>query len=40
MIGSRWLTVGADIARITRGDVMLGPGPSRIRVVSGSFVMP
>ncbi len=33
--GSRWLTVGAAIARITRGDVRLGPGPSRMRVGVG-----
>ena len=36
MIGSRWLTVGDAIARITRGDVRLGPGPSRMRSISGS----
>ena len=34
--GSRWLTVGAAIARITRGEVRLGPGPSRMRSLSGS----
>src|SRR5262245_48849297 len=35
MRGSRWPTVGAAIARITRGDVMDGPGPSRMRSDSG-----
>ena len=37
--GSRWLTVGAAIARITRGAVRLGPGPSRMRSMSGSRLM-
>ena len=37
--GSRWLTVGDAIARITRGAVRLGPGPSRMRSVSGSRLM-
>src|SRR5215467_13383723 len=36
--GSRWPTVGAAIARMTRGDVMDGPGPSRIRSDSGRRV--
>src|SRR5215510_9006459 len=35
MSGSRWPTVGAAIARITRGDVMDGPGPRRMRSESG-----
>src|SRR5581483_5298816 len=34
--GSRWLMVGVAIARITRGEVRLGPGPSRMRSLSGS----
>src|SRR5215510_14927516 len=29
--GSRWLSTGADIARITRGATGLGPGPSSRR---------
>ena len=37
--GSRWLSVGAAIARITRGAVRLGPGPSRMRSLSGSRLM-
>src|SRR5581483_1166285 len=37
--GSRWLMVGVAIARITRGDVRLGPGPSRMRSLSGSRLM-
>ena len=34
--GSRWPIVGDAIARITRGDVMLGPGPRRMRSLSGN----
>ena len=37
--GSGWRTVGDAIARITRGAVKLGPGPSRNRSVSGSRLM-
>ena len=39
MIGSRWLTVGDAIARITRGAVRLGPGPSRMRSYRASRLM-
>ncbi len=34
--GSRWPSTGAAMARITRGEMRLGPGPSRIRSVDGS----
>ena len=34
--GSRWLSTGAAIARMTRGVMRLGPGPSRMRSVDGS----
>ena len=34
--GSRWPSTGAAMARITRGEIRLGPGPSRIRSVDGS----
>src|SRR5947207_2174238 len=37
--GSRWLSVGAAIARMTRGEVSDGPGPRRMRSVSGSSDM-
>src|SRR6516225_11492292 len=37
--GSRWLIVGAAMARMTRGEVALGPGPSRIRSLAGSRLM-
>ena len=36
--GSRWLSTGAAIARITRGGIRLGPGPSRMRSVDGSGI--
>src|SRR6187455_2096830 len=36
--GSRWLSTGAAMARITRGAMRLGPGPSRIRSVDGSGI--
>src|SRR5687768_16838378 len=34
--GSRWPSTGAAMARITRGEIRLGPGPNRIRSVDGS----
>ena len=33
--GSRWLSTGAAMARITRGGITLGPGPSSTRSAAG-----
>src|SRR3954471_23854304 len=35
--GSRWLSTGADMARITRGATGLGPGPSSKRSMVGGM---
>src|SRR5207247_3603633 len=37
MSGSRWRRTGAAIARITRGETGLGPGPSSRRSFDGSM---
>src|SRR5687768_6909802 len=34
--GSRWLSTGAAIARMTRGGITLGPGPSNTRSTAGN----